>query len=301
MKRNQVINIEFGICVNTSEGEQYFTIPVDSGVQNTLWEMFETTYSAVNPNDDTVQEYDPSEKYSNTEKIKISLDNENLEKLKNFYSLENLESNHNVLSEKFNDIEFYFAIITTNDLKKIIAVKRPAQFKGLLKKKNSLIQLIDNTLQLVGDTIFKLDSDFDFYITDTTVYILHPQGFVFISDIDKYVLTKAEEATKNLSKDIKFIHFEPIAKYVSKHPRAAKLVASIRSRNDLNEISEKLLKDRCKECKIPLKTKGKLFFPEEGYEMDFLEVLDRRIYSYELIKGKTELYEAHSRAEKKQE
>ena len=57
----------------------------------------------------------------------------------------------------------------------MLGVRQATQFKGAFKGHS--LSLIDDTLKMVPDHVFKLDDEFDFLITAQHVYILRPDGF----------------------------------------------------------------------------------------------------------------------------
>lgn len=294
--QNNYSSIQFGICVIENNEEIHYLIPVDQSVQSVLTEMLTSFNETFDHVGDKKRLFEPSEKYASTEKLFLPTNNENITKLKTLFDRNNYPTNSVDLSEKLSEISYYFALFSNMNYK-IVGVKRPSQFKGLLKNKHRLIRFIDDTLKAIDDDIFKLDNDFDFIITKQDVDILHPSGFVFISDVDKYVLEKSIEATLELSEQIKFVDFYNISKFVGKSKTAAKLIASIRSRNDLVNIKKDKLVKFCKKAGINLKANRKNIEPEEENILDFLQILDRRLYEIELTDEK-ELYVAESRHKK---
>jgi len=287
-------SIQFGICLSNGDEEEHHLVPVDDSVQKTLSEMLETFNSCYL--EDIKKHYEPSEKYSATEPLFISTNNENVVELKALFYNTSLKPNNINLAKALPDIEYYFAIFNQGN-KKILGIKRPAQFKGLLKNKNKLVQIYDDTLKSVNDNIFKLDNDFDFVVSQDEIKILHPSGFVFIADVDKYIAEKSAAAAIGLGAQIKFVNFVNISKFVSRSKTAAKLIASINSRNDLHKLNKSKLSKFCKNTGIIIKKNGDEIEPEEEHIIDFLYILDRRLYEMD-ITDERELYLAESRHKK---
>ncbi len=98
-----------------------------------------------------------------------------------------------------------------------------------------------------------------------------------------------------ISADLPFVDFTPIAAYASKHPRAARYLASIRVQQETANINKAALKRTCKSTGVDVsESNGKLVIAE-GDVMGFLEVLDRRRYELSLVKGSKECFRAGSR------
>ena len=288
-------SIQFGLCYAIDGQEISSLIPVDEEIQIALISMRETFYNEFFIIEGDPRNFEPSEKYSTSEKLIISLKYEGLEKLRDLYSDIRLVPNSVDIAQNTENILFYFAVFIDNNASKTIGVKRPSQFKGLLKSRNKLIRLVDDTLQMVDDNILKLDHDFDFIIHETFIDILHPTGFHFISDIDAQVLASAQEATIKLRERIEFINFPSIAAFVGQSKRAAKLIASIRSRNDLESTSRDKLIMKCSELGVIIREEGAMICPEDTYIIDFLNILDRRGYDYDLTHEGKEYYLANNR------
>jgi Kiwa protein KwaB-like len=131
-------------------------------------------------------------------------------------------------------IVYYFGVFRDNRGRKLTGVRQATQFKGAFKGR--FLSVIDDTLRIVTDRVFKLDDQFDFLITAQYVYILHPAGFERIADIEEFASAKAYERTLALGATVKFIDFGGLADYVAKHKRGARLVAALNGRNDLHTI-----------------------------------------------------------------
>ena len=295
MEINDFRSIEFGICSIVDGQEIIARIPIDDSVRQSLVEMHNTFYDTYFGIEGDADRFQPSEKYAATEKLVIGLDNENLGSLRNLYNARNIPVSEISLSEIANTITYYFAIFKHRNGAKQIAVKRPSQFKGLLKKHNRLMQLVDDTLQVVVDDIFKLDNDFDFVIHDNAIDILHPTGFTFIANIEEEIMRTAALATRALSARIAFVNFEYLSNFVGLSKTAAKLVSSIKAREDLERTSMEKLIARCQTLNVTVREENGQILPDEADVIQFLQILDRRGYDVDLTDEEPEIYVATSR------
>jgi hypothetical protein len=99
---------------------------------------------------------------------------------------------------------------------------------------------------------------------------------------------------KAIQSDMKFVDFGPIQVFALRHPRAARVLSSIRTYETKNINKNKLIA-ACRSLGIAFQNvKGKMIV-DNGSVMDFLEVLDRRLYQLELVEGSPETYRAGSR------
>jgi hypothetical protein len=288
-------SIEFGICSIIDGQEIIALIPIDDSVRQSLYEMHETFYNTYLAIDGNPLLFEASEKYGQDEKLTIPLNNQNLNSLNNLYNQPNIPVSNLVLSEIANKITYYFAVFHHINGAKQIAVRRPSQFKGLLKKHNKLIQLVDDTLKVVVDDIFKLDIDFDFIIHELVIDILHPTGFTFIANIEEEILRTAADATRLLTTRIAFVNFNYLANYVGHSKAAAKLIASIKSREDLERTSMEKLIAKCQSLNVLIRVENEQIVPEDNSVIHFLQILDRREYDVDLTDDNPEIFVASSR------
>lgn len=289
-------SITFGVCFRVNEQPVHYRIPIDNSVREALVSMRNTFSEIYDRIDADVETFYPTEKYGTTEKLRAELNIDYLHSMNNLFHHQNPPVNNVNLAEYILMVEYYYAEFIHNNGSKTIGVKRPNQFKALLKKK--VFSFIDDTLKAVQEDVFKLDNDFDVIIHDTYVEILHPAGFIFISDLEDQILQGVTQSTTHLNQVIPFINFDHIGAYIVSNNarRAAKLLASIKGRSDLSLTDKIKLTEKCAHIGIPLtEENGRLTTTEEKI-VDFLEVLDRRSYEYDITTNDTvEIYVAASR------
>jgi len=157
------------------------------------------------------------------------------------------------------------------------------------------VSVIDDTLKLIRDRVFKLDEQFDFLITGHHVYILHPAGFERIAEIEKFAAAKARTMTLSLGTKLKFIDCVILADYVANHRRAARLVAALYARGDLHAIKRALFVKAANETGLVLIENGRKLTPAKGSELGVLEMLDDRRYTTALKSGHKPAFVASSR------
>lgn len=187
----------------------------------------------------------------------------------------------------------YFARLTDERGRRLTALRRATQFKGVLKSR--LIRLVSDALKLVEDRVFKLDSDFDLLIDSRNVHVLRPSGFEFAGRLQEAVLEAVPKNIAAIEKDLPFVEFAGIRDYAAKHPRAARYLASIRGQMETESIDRSALRKLCKSTRVEVQLANGKIIVAEGHEMGFLEVLDRRRYELVLVKDSPERYRAGSR------
>jgi hypothetical protein len=285
---------EFGVGRDTAAGQEFVAVPVDAEVQAALREMVQATWDAMQNDEDSPAKYEPSEKHASTEYLYVPLDDSLATPIRALHESVQLPIDIAALSDP-TDVFCYFARLSDTKGRRLTGLRRATQFKGVLKSKNRLVRMLDDTLQIIDDTVFKLDNDFDILVDNTNVHILRPSGFEFAGQLQQAILDAVPENIKAIQKNLAFVDFSAVEEYAGKHPRAARYLASILSQDETSSIDRSLLRKLCRQTGVELsESKGK-FKVTQGHEMGFLEVLDRRRYEVSLIKQKPELYRAGSR------
>jgi hypothetical protein len=190
-------------------------------------------------------------------------------------------------------IAAYFCVMHDRQASKLVALRRAAQFKAVLKAR--LIQLIDDSFHAVNDDVFKLDRDFDVVIVDDAVLINRVAAFELLAEIDEAVQEAAVENTRQFEQTLPFVGFDGISQYVEDHKRAARIVAALHARDDLAATSVTNLRKECKRSGVRVRMEDGKLLPEPGHELAFLQLLDRRRYAVMLVAGRWEEYEAPNR------
>lgn len=285
---------EFGVGRETDNGQTFVTVPVDAAVQQALREMASATWNAMEGSDGEATKYDPSEKHAATEYLYLALTDDMAGSVRNLHQAASLDIDGSALTEP-GDVFCYFARFTDKKKRHLTALRRATQFKGVLKSKNRLVRMLDDTLKIIEDTVFRLDNDFDLLIDSSTVHILRPSGFEFAGKLQQAILAAVPENIKAIHKDLTFVEFDGIEAYAAKHPRAARYLASIRGQAETKDIDKAALKKLCKQTGVEVSESNGKISVSAGHEMGFLEVLDRRRYELELVKGQPERFKAASR------
>jgi len=285
---------EFGLGRDDGNEQSFVTVRVGADVQNALREIASATWDAMQKDTDDPPRYEPSEKYGSTEYLYLPLDDDLATSVRELHEAASLHIDASALSEPA-DVFCYFARFTDKKKRRLTALRRATQFKGVLKSKNRLVRVVDDTLKIIEDTVFKLDSDFDLLVDGANVHILRPSGFEFAGKLQQAILDAVPENITAIQKDLEFVAFDGIEEYAGKHPRAARYLASIRAQEETKSIDKSLLKKLCKQTGVDVaESKGKVTVAD-GNEMGFLEILDRRRYEVSLVKEKPERYRAASR------
>ena len=168
----QIATTEFGSGRQKPTG--FFFVPVDANVKWELQAMVQRTISRMKPEVANAGYYQPSEKYEACEYCYLNVQDPLAGVFRDVAMAENLSTDSAFLVDLAN-VTCYFVRLTDQEGRRLTAFRRAAHFKGVVKKK--LLHLVDDTLRLVGDTVFKLDADFDLLVDARAVHVLRPRSW----------------------------------------------------------------------------------------------------------------------------
>ncbi len=283
---------EFGVGRDEDDGQTYSAVPVDSQVQSALREMATTTWNTMNRSENGPAIYQPSEKHGAAEYLYVPLSDELATSVRELHQANNLPPDTGALAEPAN-VFCYFARLTDKKGRRLTALRRATQFKGVLKSR--LLRFADDTLKIVEDQVFKLDIDFDLLVDSQNVHILRPSAFEFAGGLQEAILAAVPKNVGSLKKDMTFVDFSGVQEYASKHPRAARYLASIHSQKETKKVDKNALVKLCQRTGVEIIESNGAISVDDANVMGFLEVLDRRRYELELVPGSPEQYRAASR------
>ena len=291
---DSVQKVEFYVCHANKYSEDHYQVPVGKDVQQALIEMLEETQSKLDAleSDESIEIFSPAQKYGTADAVQCRLDSEYAEVPRMLLAEKDIPTTRHAVDDLIN-ISYYYVIAFDIDGNRLLGVRRATQFKGVLKAR--LLNVVDNTLKLSSKTTFRLDSDFDYIADSEMIWALRPAGLEFTGKLTEAVKAAALEASAEVARRISYLDLGRLGVYASKHPRAARYLAAVKSRDDLELISRGLLESYCENANIALMSENDMLSPKGGNEILFLEVLDRRLYIAELIEGQKERYEAPNR------
>lgn len=289
---NSVTDTEFGIGLGEINSPTFRRVSAKPDVQIALREMVQETWEAIEKHEVGPQEFEPSEKHSGTEYLFVRHSEIQDTFFRNLHEAQNMTRDASAINHP-SRIFCYFTRIKDKHGCKVTGLRRAGQFKGILK--NKLLSW-RNGLQIVEEKVFRLDNDFDLLIDSEYVHVWRPSSFVILGEMKKAILDAAPRNISLIKQDLPFVDYGNITKYAKKSIRAAGYLASIRG-HQLEGIDCQTLMLECKKFGVEVEyvqASGKITVADEKI-MDFLKVLDRRLFSVELVPGEPESYLASSR------
>ncbi len=290
---DSVRTVEFGVG-RDAEDPSFVRVPVEGDVTDALCTMVRSTIADIQGSEEPRQ-YEPSEKYASTEYLKCALSRDYVSAIRRVHSGSNLSEDRDALREP-GAVFCYFAKLGDPQGRRLTALRRASQFKGILRSPLMHRAQLSDDYRLYAKQMFKLDSGFDLLVDGETIHIWRPSGFEYLARLGSQVLAAASESFSRIREQLPFMNLESVEDYASKRVRAARLVAAIRSRERATGIDQAALVRQCRrtEVRVEVCDDGR-FRVSEGNELAFLEVLDRRRYDVELVEGGREAFRAESR------
>ncbi len=288
---DRVVTTEFGVGRDEAGIPEFCAVPVDADVQAALRSMAQATVEQMEADEDGGAVYQPSEKHGATEYLVVPAGASLEATLRALHDAENLPLDVAALAAP-QRIVSYFARFTDGVDRRLTATRRATQFKGVLKSR--LIRVFDDSLKIVEDDIFKLDNDFDLLVDSDSTHIWRPSAFEFMGALKQAILDAVPTNVEAIQAELPFVDFSGIEAYAKVRPRAARYLASIRSQV-LQGVDRQALIELCCNTDVGVaEVDGKLSV-DDGSEMGFLEVLDRRRYRLELVPDQPERFRASRR------
>ena len=286
-----VSTTEFGVGRDGDGDPVFGVVPVGAGVQSALLSMALATMDRMAAAEDGPAEYEPAEKHGSTEYLVVPAGGVLGAAIRELHDAENLPFDGTRLSDP-ETVFCYFARFTDDQERRLTAIRRAAQFKGVLK--NKLLRFDDDTLRIMEDNVFKLDIDFDLLLDSTYTHIWRPSAFEFLSKLQQQILGAVPDNIGAIGLDLPFVDLSNIENYANSRPRAARYLASIRSQ-ELQGMDQHALMALCNGTGVDIMQVNGNITVNSGHEMAFLEVLDRRRYRLELVPDQPERFRAPSR------
>ena len=284
-----VVATEFGVG-RDGETEAFRVVPVDGEVKAALLSMTRTTREKMDSFEGGGLGYEPSEKHGGTEYLVAPAGRFDAA-IRELQDAENIPLDSAGLADT-ESITSYFARFTDGEHRRLTAMRRATQFKGVLKSR--LIRLANDTMRMVEDKVFKLDTDFDLLVDSSSTHIWRPSAFEFLGGLKQAVLDAVPGNVGAVAADLPFVDLTGVEMYAKSRPRAARYLASIRSQ-ELKGVDRRALIRLCDSTEVGVQEVNGKVMVTAGNEMGFLEVLDRRRYLLELVPSEPERFRAGSR------
>nr|AKN40978.1 hypothetical protein [Enterovibrio norvegicus] len=293
-------NIEFSLKIDDKKNfDGYQSVPTSDGVKSVLKDVLTYTVKQIKWIDESGTNLEPerfelTEKYKATEPVIAPYDDEMFGSLRELVDTEDEAIDTKYIDEP-KKIPHYRVKFYDDNGNVIVAFKTASQFKSILKHRNRIARLYNDSLVTCDEPYFKIDDDFDFLILGNTIAVYRPNSFKSIASINQYITEAAESKIDKLSQEITFCDFDSIRAVACESRSISKLIVAVARRNDLSRYSRERLEMHANTSGISLIEVDGQLSPAPGQEVEFLELIDRRRYGVEFETGSVENYRAESR------
>jgi hypothetical protein len=286
-----VSSVNFGVSLR--DKRRYF-VPIDAAVQSALGQMLRATAKAFDQIEGDWEGYSPSEDYGEPRRLRASRDDDLMLDIGSLYEMEDLADMANV-TRHVREIDFYFAVFRDEEGRKLIAVKKAVQFKGTLSARNRLVRITNNSLKLIEDEVLRLDMTFDALVGSSNVYILSVRPVEYMANLVDKVAGAASAKVHLIQRSINFLDLSGLIASIGRHPKTARLAASIAARDDLGLFDQDGIVALAKAQGIKLTVKNGRLKPRKADEHKLLEILDDRRYMSNLTSAGPQPFRATGR------
>ena len=283
--------VEFGVCTRREGNIEFLDVPVHIGVATSLRAMVGTTWEKLNAVADTPDRYDPANESRGLQHVFVPLDDEMAALFQDVNQADRFDPGGGVLVGQPSRVFCYFARFTDDNDHRLTGMKLSKEFKGILRHRNRLARIVDDTLQMTQDDIFKLDTEFDLLVDTEEVRVLRPYAFETIGRLQEAIRAAVPQNVETLRRSLGFVDFGPIEGFAEANVSAARLLAAI-SNKDTQGITIESLLANCRNDGIAVEVVDEQITVEDDEVLGFLKVLNRSRYSVELIPGQREVYDA---------
>ena len=281
---------QFGVGTNTTNGPRFVIVPTSVDVKEVLHKGALATWKAMQKEES--QLYDPADKFGSIEYLHLPLSDAMASVFRELHEAENIEPDATSLADP-SVVSCYFARFIDSSQRRLTALRRASQFKSLGSR--PLVSWISDELRIVEDPVFKIDSDFDILLDSASVHILRPSAFEFLGNLRQFILAAVQENSESIGTELSFLNMSAIQEYAAQRPRAARYLASIRSRGWARGIDRDRLEELCESCGVDIVECDGSICVSANHIMGFIEILDRRRYEIGLVADAPEQFRAASR------
>ena len=287
---NKIENVEFFVRVKVGKTFCFNKVAVDGDVKDSLKQMLSDTLYSFGV---SMNAYQVSETHSATSRYVADLLDPLFVNIKDYID-EGFTAINSDAIQQYGNLPFYKAVFHSENGTEIIAIRSASYFRSILKHKNRLIRVMDDTLRKVNDNIFKLDHDFDFLVFENRIYIKNTNSFEAIANLKEIIREEAVAKLDAIQEQMDFVDFSGLAEKAAKSSRIARLIISVAHQEGLSSLTKDKVLQLTEENNVMVDDDG-IIKIVDGFEKDFLEVLDKRRYSVAFVDGQKELFRAQTR------
>ena len=282
--------VTFGVGVRRDDNPSFRDVPVDRPFEATLREVSSSTWIRMNEISPAPHPYDPANFAGGSQHLFVDIDDPTAEVFKVFLQEDQLPPGGTILRDPTR-VFCYFARLVDSQGNRLIGIRRSSTFKGLAKQRNRVARLIDDTLHLEPDNMFRLDSEFDVLVASDEVRIFHPKGFESLAQLREVIREAVPRNVEAARQHLNFVDFGVIEEAATRDLRIARVLASVLA-TGISGVTLDSLRQYCEETNVDINVANDRIIIEEDQVVDFLDALSRRLLTATLVPGEREVYRA---------
>lgn len=227
----------FQLGVSLYSGDKYL-VPVDDTVNSAFTDMMNRTTGAINSRSGEWEEFSLSQDYGSTERVYSPRSEPIFKELSDIHQTQVYPDIAN-FTDNATNIDFYFVVLHDGNDRKVVGVRKATQLKSTLGARNRLVQIIDNTMYMIENPVFRFDKDFDGVICEENIYFLNFLNMEYIAKITNKVAKAAEQKIPIIAAQVTFLDFSGFVDKIENHPRTARLLVAISKRPNLDKYDKR--------------------------------------------------------------
>ena len=234
--------------------------------------------------------YDPANFAQGKQHLFVAIDDPNAEMFKEILEEDQFPPGGTILRDPTR-VFCYFARLADSQGNRLVGIRRSSTFKGLVKQRGHLGRLVDDTLHLEPDNMFRLDSEFDLLVASDEVRILHPKGFESLARLREIIREAVPRNVEAVRQYLNFVDFGAIEEAATRDLRIARVLASVLT-TGISGVTLDSLRQYCQETNVDITVVNDRIIVAEDQVVDFLDALSRRLLTATLVPGEREVYRA---------
>lgn len=284
--------VEFGVCTRREGEIDFFDVPSANDVAGNLREMARDTWQRLLEVAPDPVPYDPADESKGNQHLFVDAGDELVALIQDVNEAFVFRPGGGMLMDQPSRFFCYFARFTDDAGRPMTGIRLSNEFKGIVRHRNRLMRVMNDTLRMTEDNVFKLDADFDLLVGTDEVRILRPAAFETICRLQQAVRDAVPRNVARLQQSLGFVEFGTIEAYAHAHVPAARLLAGLVTKRT-DGITPQSLTVACQNNGVPVRVdaQGQVLIAEDDV-VGFLRTLNRNRFNTELIPGEREVYDA---------
>jgi hypothetical protein len=277
----------------TGKNSEFSTVHIDTRVREILLDALLETMESMRFFGTEATLYDPSNDLGYRDFLYFPLDDELATGARVLTEIGDPPPIQNPL-EVLPKINMYMAKFRDLQDRELLAVASVSNF-GKYVQNHRFTWVFGNELTVVDRAQFRLESDFDFLIDSSNIFIHRHKTFERICGFSDALVDAMTANLTHVAEQLQFVHFEGISLGLGKSVTAAREVAAIRANRFYENLDAQRLQSGCAKLNIRYEVRDGVMHIDEEDHQKFLFLLSRKFLEIDLRTDGVELYQVAGR------